>query len=66
MTVKEAAKAAIPARKVQAGVVAGAATIILFYVLGELWDIHPPAEVGAAVTTLLTFITSWFTPSAEV
>ena len=65
MTVKEAAKAATPTRKVGAGVVAGAATVILFYVLGELWDIHPPAEVGAAVTSLITFVASWFTPAVE-
>ena len=65
MTVKEAAKAATPTRKVGAGVVAGAITIVGFYVLGELWDIHPPAEVGSAVTVILTFVASWFTPSAE-
>ena len=65
MTVKEVAKAATPTRKVGAGVVAGALTVVLFYVLGEVWDIQPPAEVGAAVTTLLTFVTSWFTSSKE-
>ena len=66
MTVKETIKAATPTRKVGAGAVAGAITIVGFYVLGELWDIHPPAEVGAAVTTLLTFVTSWFTLPADV
>ena len=65
MTVKEAAKAAVPTAKVGAGATAGALTIVGFYVLGELWDIHPPAEVGAAVTVLLTFVASWFTPSKE-
>lgn len=55
-----------PQRKVGAGVVAGALTVVLFYVLGEVWNIQPPAEVGAAVTTLLTFVTSWFTPPKEM
>ena len=66
MTIKDTLKAAIPVRKVGAGITAGAITVILFYVLGETWDIHPPAEVGSAVTTLITAVTSWFTPSVEV
>jgi hypothetical protein len=65
MTVKETVKAAVPVAKVGAGVLAGALTVVGFYVLGEVWDIQPPAEVGAAVTTLLTFVVSWFTPSSE-
>jgi hypothetical protein len=65
MTVKEKLQAAVPVRKVGAGTLAGALTIVGFYVLGEVGDIQPPAEVGAAVTTLLTFVVSWFTPTKE-
>jgi ABC-type Fe3+-siderophore transport system permease subunit len=65
MTVKETAKAVVPVAKVGAGALAGAATVVVFYVLGELWDIHPTAEVGSAVTVLLTFLAGWFTPAKE-
>ena len=65
MSVNATVKAAMPVAKVASGAVVGAITIVLFYVLGELWDIHPPAEVGAAVTTLLAFLAGWFTPAKE-
>ena len=66
MTKQETLKAAIPTAKVGVGAVAGALTIVLFYILGSVWDIHPPAEVGAAVTMLITFVASWFTLPADV
>ena len=58
-------KAATPTRKVGAGVVAGAATVVLVYVLDQLWDVQLTPEVAAAVTVLITFVASWFTPSKE-
>jgi hypothetical protein len=65
MTVKETVQAAVPVRKVGASTLAGALTLVGFYVLGEAWDIHPSAEVGTAVTTLLAFIAGWITPASE-
>ena len=54
-----------PTRKVGSGVVAGALTVVLVYVLDQLWGIQLTPEVAAAVTVLITFITSWFVPDTE-
>ena len=55
-----------PTRKVTLGAVTGAATAILVWVLNEFnylpggTDI--PGDIGAALTTLLTFVVSYFVP----
>lgn len=48
-----------PSRKVGAGALAGATTIILVFILGSA-GVDLPAEVASAVTTILTFATSYF------
>ena len=55
-----------PTRKVTLGAATGAATAILVWVLNEFnylpggTDI--PGDIGAALTTLLTFVVSYFVP----
>ena len=54
---------AVPTRKVGAGVLAGAlSTLLLFILQTAMPDLQLPSTVGAAVTTLLTFVVSYFVP----
>lgn len=53
-----------PTRKVTGGAVAGAVSILLVWLLGVMGIALPP-EVSSAVTTLVTFVTSWFVKDAE-
>ena len=53
-----------PTRKVTGGALAGAVSIMLVWALGVMGVTLPP-EVSSAVTTLVTFITSWFVKDAE-
>ena len=50
-------------RKVTAGALAGALTVIGGWALREFGGVDLPAEVASAVTTLLTFGVSWFVPN---
>ena len=50
-------------RKVQAGILAGSLTTIGFYVLSQAASIAPPAEVGAAATTIISFSLAWVIPN---
>ena len=47
-----------PEPKVVAGGTAGAATIILIYIVG-LFGIEMPAEVGSAITVLISFVAAY-------
>jgi putative flippase GtrA len=51
-----------PVRKVTAGLLAGALTVILVWV-ASLAGLEVPPPVAAAVTTLLTFVTSYMVPA---
>lgn len=51
-----------PDRKVAVGGAAGAITIIVVWAVG-LAGLDVPAEVASAFTVLVTFATSYFTPS---
>jgi hypothetical protein len=44
--------------KVAAGGAAGAASVLLLYIVG-LFGLEPPAEVGAAVAALLSFAAAY-------
>jgi hypothetical protein len=44
--------------KVLAGGAAGAASVLLLYIAG-LFGLNPPAEVGAAVASLLSFAAAY-------
>ncbi len=54
----------IPTRKVTAGALAGAVTTILIAVLGRS-GISLSNEVAVAITTVVTFVASYFIPPAE-
>ncbi len=48
-------------RKVGAGGLAGALSVILVWIISEVGaDI--PGEVASAITTVLTFVTAWVVP----
>ncbi len=56
---------ATPTRKVGAGALAGALSVILVWVMSEAtfgpgWEI--PAAVASALTVVITFCVSWFVP----
>lgn len=52
-----------PQAKVVAGGAAGAASIVLVYILGEL-GVKVPAEVASAITVLLSFAASYMKRAA--
>lgn len=54
-----------PERKVTAGGLAGAVTVILAWVLEEFAGVTLPPAVVAAGTTALMFATSYFVPNPE-
>lgn len=53
-----------PVRKVAAGGMGGAASVLILYVLEHYAGISVPAEVASAASVLITFAVSYFTPSA--
>lgn len=50
-----------PNTKVAAGGLAGGLSMIIIWLLGQL-DVDLPAEVAAAITTLVTFAVGYFVP----
>lgn len=52
----------MPHPKVANAVIVGAIVTILIWIVKLLWSIDVPGEVGAASTTILSFIVSWLTP----
>ena len=54
----------MPNRKVGAGLLAGAFTIILVWAVG-MAGVKVPAEVASAFTTILSFLTSYFVVEPE-
>lgn len=55
----------MPSRKVNAGVLAGALSVILVWGIKHFGGTELPGEVASGVTTLLTFITSYFVPEPQ-
>mgnify|MGYP001607145693 CR=1 FL=1 len=53
-----------PNRKVGAGGLAGALSIVLVWILGQMGYSLPP-EVSSGLTTIVTFITSYFVRNAN-
>lgn len=51
----------VPTRKVGAGALAGALSVIIVWVVSEA-GMDVPAEISSAFTTVLTFVTSWLIP----
>ena len=52
-------------RKVSAGGLAGALSIVVLWALKVYGHQELPAEVGSAVTTVLSFVTSYFVTEPE-
>ncbi len=44
-----------PTRKVAAGGIAGAVSIVLLYIVQQVFNITVPAEVASAITLILSF-----------
>ena len=55
---------AAPTRKVTAGGLAGALTVILIWVLSAGFKVNIPPEVASAITVVFSFIVSYFVPPA--
>jgi hypothetical protein len=53
-----------PTRKVGAGALAGAFSVILVWVVGAFAGVTVPAEVAAAQTVIFTFVVSWLVSDA--
>lgn len=49
-------------RKVSAGALAGALSVVVVWVLGEYAEVEIPPEVASAITTVFTFIVAYFVP----
>lgn len=49
-----------PSRKVGAGALSGAITTIILWAVTAFTGVDVPAAVGAALVTVITFITSYF------
>ncbi|HEY4113627.1 MAG TPA: hypothetical protein VGM17_06145 [Rhizomicrobium sp.] len=56
------AASALPVQKVLVGGVAGAVTTVLVFFWNSYSDHKIPAEVAAALTTLITFVISYLVP----
>jgi putative flippase GtrA len=52
----------MPSRKVNAGVLAGALSIILVWAIKQYGGTELPGPVASAITTVMTFVTSYFVP----
>ncbi len=59
----------LPRRKVAVGGLAGAVSVILMYILNHYCLTGPgealPADIGAAITVVLSFAVSWFVPPSD-
>ena len=55
----------IPTAKVIAGGIAGALTTIIVWGVQQWGGVTMPAEIAVAVSTVLSFLVSWWTPPAE-
>lgn len=53
-----------PNRKVGAGALAGALSIVLIWVI-SLTGVEVPGAVGAAIASILGFVTAYYVPEAK-
>lgn len=51
---------AAPTRKVAAGGIGGALSIVLIYIIQVVFTVELPAEVASAVTLIVSFLASYF------
>lgn len=52
-------------RKVSASALAGALSVILVWATKQWGQIEMPGEIGSAITTILSFVTSYFVTEPE-
>lgn len=52
---------ASPTAKVAAGGVGGSLTVVLLYAIKVLFELDVPAEVGAALATVISFLSAYMT-----
>jgi hypothetical protein len=57
---------ALPTRKVGYGAAAGAFATIGVWLISTLTDLEVTPEVAAAITVILTFVTSYFVKNREI
>lgn len=50
-----------PTAKVAAGGIGGSITVVLLYLIKVLFEVDVPAEVGAALATVIAFISAYMT-----
>lgn len=55
----------VPSRKTGSGALAGAAVVVLIWVIGAIWNVSIPPEVASAFTAICHFVVAWLVPSAE-
>jgi putative flippase GtrA len=55
----------LPSRKVTAGGLAGALSIIVVWIVNQSTGTNIPPQVASAITTILTFLASYMIPSAD-
>ncbi len=53
---------AAPQKKVVAAGIGGAAATILVWLISVLFNLEVPAEVGAAIATVFSFVAGYLTP----
>lgn len=53
-----------PTRKVMAGALSGAVTVVAVWLLGLFAKVDIPPEVAVAVSTIISFFVSYFTDPA--
>lgn len=56
----------MPSRKVNSAALAGGISIMLVWAVKQWGGVEMPAEVASGFTTVLSFITGYFVPDAEV
>lgn len=54
----------MPSRKVSVGLIAGAIVAVVMWLLKEFAMVIVPAEVGVALSTIISAIISYFVPDA--
>jgi hypothetical protein len=54
----------VPERKVGAGALAGAFTVLVVFLLREFADLQLSGEVASAITTMATFGVAYYVPNA--
>jgi putative flippase GtrA len=55
---------AAPVRKVAAGGIAGAITVIIVWIASAAFKINIPPEVASAITIIVAFVVSYLVPPA--